>query len=82
MATKSQKEILASLPNCPVRSAYDGEPTDIEKIEGERRLKLVIEILAEADLLRLQELMEQWQQKPPHGVFSASTPILGDLVEP
>lgn len=45
---------LASLPNFPVRPAYEGEPTEAEKAEGEKRLRLVIEILAEADLKRLQ----------------------------
>lgn len=46
---------VASLPDFPVRPAYEGEPTQVEKVEGERRLKLVIEILAEADLKRLQQ---------------------------
>ena len=45
---------VASLLNVPVRPAYEGEPTELEKAEGEKRLKLVIEILAEADLKRLQ----------------------------
>ena len=45
---------VASLPKFPVRPAYDGEPTEMEKADGEKRLKLVIEILGEADLKRLQ----------------------------
>jgi len=45
---------VASLPTFPVRPAYEGEPTELEQAEGEKRLKLVIEILAEADLKRLQ----------------------------
>ena len=49
---------VAALPDFPVRPAYDGEPTEVEKIEGEKRLGLVIGILAEADLKRLQELIE------------------------
>ena len=53
--TEARRKVQQKLPDFPVRAAHDGEPTALERAEGERRLKLVIEILAEADMKRLQE---------------------------
>ena len=56
-----------TLPNFPVRPAYEGEPTALEKADGEKRLGLVIEILAEADLQRLQELIDRQSESSATG---------------
>ena len=69
---------VASLPSFPVRPAYNGEPTEVEKVEGEKRLKMVIELLAETDLKRLQALVD-CQDVDGGKLLSASpkSPIIG-----